>query len=80
MNIYGQPGEHGGKVLKSVQNSARLAVKNGWISCPGCKRSRRLMRVLPETQARSLEVFCRDCKSTIILDIDPAQRVALRSQ
>jgi len=38
------------------------------------------MRVLPETRARSLEVFCRDCKSTIILDIDEGQRVELRSQ
>ena len=80
MNIYGQPGEHGGKVLKNVQNSARLAVKNGWISCPCCRRNKRLMRVLPETRARSLEVFCRDCKSTIILDIDEGQRVELRSQ
>ena len=38
------------------------------------------MRVLPETQDRNLEVFCRDCKSTIILDIDQGQRVELRSQ
>lgn len=38
------------------------------------------MRVLPETQAMNLEVFCRDCKSTIILDIDQGQRVELRSQ
>ena len=66
--------------MKSVQNSARLAVKNGWISCPCCKRNHRLMRVLPETQARSLAVFCRDCKSTIILDIYQGQRVELRSQ
>ena len=80
MNIYGQPGEHGGKVLKSETRPAKLAVKNGWISCPCCKRNHRLMRVLPETQARSLEVFCRDCKSTIILDIDEGQRVELRSQ
>lgn len=80
MNIYGQSGESEGKVLKSVQNSDRLSVKNGWISCPFCKRNHRLMRVLPETQARNLEVFCRDCKSTIILDIDQGQRVELRSQ
>ena len=66
--------------MKSVQNSDRLSVKNGWISCPFYKRNHRLMRVLPETQARNLEVFCRDCKSTIILDIDQGQRVELRSQ
>ena len=66
--------------MKLAQNSARLAVKNGWSSCPCCRRNKRLMRVLPETRARSLEVFCRDCKSTIILDIDEGQRVELRSQ
>ena len=66
--------------MKSDTRPPKLAVKNGWISCPCCKRNHRLMRVLPETQARSLEVFCRDCKSTIILDIDQGQRVELRSQ
>ena len=66
--------------MKSVQNSARLAVKNGWISCPCCKRNHRLMRVLPETQARSLEVFCRDCKSTIILDIHKGMGGELHGQ
>lgn len=38
------------------------------------------MRVLPQTQAKSLEVYCRDCKSTMILNIDEGQRVELRSQ
>lgn len=66
--------------MKREERPAKLAVKNGWISCPCCKRNHRLMRVLPETRARSLEVFCRDCKSTIILDIDEGQRVELRSQ
>ena len=66
--------------MKSETRPAKLAVKNGWIACPCCRRNKRLMRVLPETQARSLEVFCRDCKSTIILDIDKGQRVELRSQ
>ena len=66
--------------MKAYSERGKLAIKNGWISCPCCKRNHRLMRVLPETQARSLEVFCRDCKSTIILDIDEGQRVELRSQ
>ena len=66
--------------MKSETSHAKLAVKNGWITCPCCRRNKRLMRVLPETRARSLEVFCRDCKSTIILDIDEGQRVELRSQ
>ena len=56
-----------------MQNSpecAKLDVKNGWVTCPVCKRNHRLLRVGPETVARGLPVFCRDCKTEIILDID----------
>lgn len=63
-----------------ARNGDKISTKDGWLTCPICKRNHRLMRVLPETQARNLEVFCRDCKSTIILDIDQGQRVELRSQ
>lgn len=66
--------------MNTAPKSAKLTVKNGWITCPYCKRNRRLMRVLPQTQAKSLEVYCRDCKSTMILNIDEGQRVELRSQ
>ena len=66
--------------MKSETRPAKLAVKNGWVSCPYCKRNERLMRVLPDTEARRLEVYCRDCKRRIILNIDKGQRVELRSQ
>lgn len=66
--------------MTSMQKQTILAVKNGWVSCPYCKRNERLMRVLPDTEARCLEVYCRDCKRRIILNIDKGQRVELRSQ
>ena len=47
--------------------------------CPVCKRNRRLLRVEPETQARDLPVYCRDCKREIILNIDRGQSVERRS-
>ena len=62
------------------ESAVKLFVKNGWISCPCCRRNTRLMRVLPETEAKCLVVFCRNCKREMILNIDKGQRVELRSQ
>lgn len=66
--------------MQAYSERGKLTVKNGWVSCPYCKRNERLMRVLPDTEARCLEVYCRDCKRRIILNIDKGQRVELRSQ
>ena len=57
----------------------KLTVKDGWVTCPVCKRNRRLIRIEPETVAIGLPVFCRDCKSEIILNIDRGQSVERRS-
>ena len=38
------------------------------------------MKVRPDTEARSLQVFCRSCKREIILDIDKGERVKLHGQ
>lgn len=67
------------KCLQRMASCARLVVTNGWVTCPVCKRNRRLLRVDPETVARRLPVYCRDCKREIILDIDRGQSVERRS-
>lgn len=54
-------------------------IECGWLICPNCKRNHRLLRVEPETQARGLPVYCRDCKTEIILNIDRGQSVERRS-
>ena len=56
-----------------------IKVSDGWVACPICKRNKRLLRVTPDTKAKHLPVFCRDCKSEIILDIE-GQSVERRSQ
>lgn len=56
-----------------------IQVRDGWVQCPICKRNKRLLRIMPDTQASHLPVFCRDCKSEIILDI-VGQSVKRRSQ
>lgn len=66
-------------MLQSEPQCGKLIVKNGWVTCPNCKRNHRLLRVEPETEARNLPIFCRDCKSTVILNIDRGQSVERRS-
>lgn len=62
-------------------NTAKIAVKTGgWVTCPYCRRNRRLLHILPDTEARNLQVYCRECKRELILNIDKGQRVELRSQ
>lgn len=56
-----------------------IIVTNGWVTCPICRRNKRLLRVYEQTRARALPVFCRDCKHEIILDIE-GQSVERRSQ
>lgn len=56
-----------------------IKVQDGWVACPVCKRNKRLLRVTPSTRATCLPVYCRDCKSEIILDIE-GQSVERRSQ
>ena len=60
-------------------NRVKLSVVNGWITCPQCRRNHRLLRIDPETEARGLPVWCKDCKTEIILDIDRGQSVERRS-
>ncbi len=53
--------------------SSKLTVKEGYLVCPVCKRNRKLLQIDPATQAKHLVVYCRDCKSEIIVDIDEGQ-------
>lgn len=55
-------------------------VRDGFLICPICGRNHKLLRIDPETRAKHLAVWCRDCKSEIILDIDQGQCFESRSQ
>lgn len=62
------------------RKSGKLIVKDGWVTCPHCRRNRRLIRIDPETEASALPVYCRDCKNEIVLNIAKGQSVERRSR
>lgn len=65
--------------MHSTESCGKLVVKDGWVTCPVCKRNHRLIRVRPETIARNFPVYCRTCRSEMILNIDRGQSVERQS-
>jgi len=65
--------------LQATEKRDTLVVKNGWLTCPVCRRNRRLMRIAFDTEARNLHVYCTDCKTELILDIARGQSVKRQS-
>ncbi len=65
--------------MQSTLKPAKLVVKDGWVTCPVCKRNHRLIRINMHTQARNLPVYCRTCRSEIVLNIDRGQSVERQS-
>lgn len=58
----------------------KLVVKDGWLSCPVCKRNRRLLFVRQNCEAHDLQVYCRTCGSEIVLNIEKGQSVKRQGQ
>ena len=57
-----------------------LTVKDGYLVCPICRRTKRVMRINPDTVATRVVAYCRDCKTESIVDIDRGQCFESRSQ
>lgn len=65
--------------MQSAVKRDMLVTKDGWITCPVCRRNHRLLRIDDDTEATGLPVYCRDCKTEIILDIARGRSVERRS-
>lgn len=67
--------------MNTAEKRDRLyAVKDGFLICPVCGRNHKLLRIDPRTRAEHLVVWCKICRSEIILDIDESQCRESQSQ
>lgn len=65
--------------MQNLREPAKIETTNGWITCPACRRNHRLLRISDETEAHDLPVYCRTCRTEIILDIARGQSVQRQS-
>ena len=56
-----------------------LTVKNEHAVCPKC-RKRMSPRILPTTTGTDVVLYCRACKTELIVDIEQGQRLKGRGQ
>lgn len=47
-----------------------ITVRDGWVTCPKCRKNKRLMKVRADTQGRRLVAYCRVCKNEILIDVN----------
>ena len=57
----------------------KMVTKNGWLTCPVCQRNHSLLRIRDDTEAKNMPVYCRTCRTEIILDIARGQSVKRQS-
>ena len=66
--------------MQAALKHGKLVVKNGWITCPVCQGNHSLLRIRDDTEARHLPVYCRTCRTELILNIDKGQSVQRQCQ
>lgn len=65
--------------MQAQLKHGKLVIKDGWITCPVCKRNHSLLRIRDDTEARHLPIYCRTCRTELILNIARGQSVECQS-
>lgn len=61
-------------MLQTPNNYGKiLAVVDGYLVCPQCRRNKRVMRIDPATEAKKVVAYCRTCKTETFVDINKGQ-------
>ncbi|MCR1907066.1 cysteine-rich KTR domain-containing protein [Intestinimonas butyriciproducens] len=58
--------------MQAEKKTDKLIIKDGWLMCPSCRR-RKVLQVRPDTSAKNLIVYCRDCRTETMVDIEQGQ-------
>lgn len=61
--------------MQSQAKHGKLIMKDGWLMCPVCGK-KKVLRLMPETTAKDLPVYCPRCGQESIVTID--QRLSQR--
>lgn len=67
-------------MISSAKRDIIYTVRDGYLVCPHCRTNRKLLRVRPDTEAVRLPLYCRTCKTEILVDITGGQCFQSRSQ
>ena len=59
-------------MLQYEAKCGKLTVKDGLLVCPNCRRKTN-QAIMADTSAENLPVWCRNCKTQIVVNIDHGQ-------
>lgn len=57
------------KHLNSEEIRGKLEIKGGWVICPLCGKGK-VLKLLENTKAKKLIVFCKVCGAESVVNID----------
>lgn len=58
--------------MHTERERGKLIVKDGYLVCPACRR-RKILQIRPDTSAKNLIVYCRDCRRESVVNIEQGQ-------
>lgn len=62
------------------KSSIMLTVKDGFLVCPICRQNKKMQEITPDMYALRTPVYCRRCKSRMLVDVINGQCFESRSQ
>lgn len=55
--------------MRTVNESAKMAIKDGWVMCPACGKGK-ILKVNPDTTVHNLPRPCKRCGQISIVNIE----------
>lgn len=57
-------------MLQKDKQCGKIKTSREWLKCPACGKHN-VLKLLPETEAKSLVVYCKRCGQESIVNISP---------